>query len=125
LTNLCRDRCAYCTFAREASDKSAHTMTPDEVLAVAPDPNWELVFYWYQSRCRVIAGEYAGKFWMMADAISRNRTDGSLVRLITPTNDPRSLYVSARCRVVFKNEAALWTRITTFLRGSLIRQYAV
>ena len=35
LTNLCRDRCAYCTFAREASDKSAHTMTPDEVLAVA------------------------------------------------------------------------------------------
>src|SRR5579862_33800 len=35
LTNLCRDRCAYCTFAREAGDKSAHTMTPDEVLAVA------------------------------------------------------------------------------------------
>lgn len=35
LTNLCRDRCAYCIFAREASDKSAHTMTPDEVLAVA------------------------------------------------------------------------------------------
>ena len=35
LTNLCRDRCAYCTFARGADDKSAHTMTPDEVLAVA------------------------------------------------------------------------------------------
>ena len=44
--------------------------------------NWELIFYWYQSRGRVIASEYAGKFWMMADAISRNRTDGSLVRLI-------------------------------------------
>ena len=35
LTNLCRDRCGYCTFARDGADPSAHTMTPDEVLAVA------------------------------------------------------------------------------------------
>jgi 7,8-didemethyl-8-hydroxy-5-deazariboflavin synthase CofG subunit len=35
LTNLCRDRCGYCTFAREPGDGKAHNMTPDEVLAVA------------------------------------------------------------------------------------------
>ncbi|MCS7246544.1 MAG: 7,8-didemethyl-8-hydroxy-5-deazariboflavin synthase CofG [Thermomicrobium sp.] len=35
LTNLCRDQCAYCTFVRRPSDPRAHTMTPDEVLAVA------------------------------------------------------------------------------------------
>lgn len=35
LTNLCRDRCGYCTFAREPGDAKAHTMTPEEVLAVA------------------------------------------------------------------------------------------
>lgn len=35
LTNLCRDRCGYCTFAREPGDVKAHTMSPDEVLAVA------------------------------------------------------------------------------------------
>jgi 7,8-didemethyl-8-hydroxy-5-deazariboflavin synthase CofG subunit len=35
LTNLCRDRCGYCTFAREPGDPKAHTMSPDEVLAVA------------------------------------------------------------------------------------------
>jgi FO synthase len=35
LTNLCRDRCGYCTFARVPGDGHAHTMTPDEVLAVA------------------------------------------------------------------------------------------
>jgi 7,8-didemethyl-8-hydroxy-5-deazariboflavin synthase CofG subunit len=35
LTNLCRDRCGYCTFAREPGDGKAHTMNPDEVLAVA------------------------------------------------------------------------------------------
>ncbi len=35
LTNLCRDRCGYCTFAREPGDGKTHTMSSDEVLAVA------------------------------------------------------------------------------------------
>jgi FO synthase len=35
LTNLCRDVCSYCTFARDEDDPRAHTMSPDEVLAVA------------------------------------------------------------------------------------------
>lgn len=35
LTNLCRDRCGYCTFARESGDPLAHTMTAEEVLASA------------------------------------------------------------------------------------------
>lgn len=35
LTNLCRDYCGYCTFRRDPNDAGAHTMTPDEVLAVA------------------------------------------------------------------------------------------
>ena len=35
LTNLCRDRCGYCTFVKGPRQRGAHTMTPDEVLAVA------------------------------------------------------------------------------------------
>ncbi|MGB0388494.1 MAG: 7,8-didemethyl-8-hydroxy-5-deazariboflavin synthase CofG [Ardenticatenaceae bacterium] len=35
LTNLCRDKCAYCTFARAPNDPKARTLTPDEVLAIA------------------------------------------------------------------------------------------
>lgn len=35
LTNLCRDACSYCTFARDEGDPKVHTMTPDQVLAVA------------------------------------------------------------------------------------------
>src|ERR1700726_4230843 len=35
LTNLCRDYCGYCTFRRDPGQHGAHTMTPDEVLAVA------------------------------------------------------------------------------------------
>jgi EpsI family protein len=48
------------------------------------------VFYWYQGRGRIIASEYRGKFWMVADALTRNRTDGSLVRLATPVGDDES-----------------------------------
>jgi FO synthase subunit 1 len=35
LTNLCRDRCGYCTFRRDPGDAGAHWMEPAEVLAVA------------------------------------------------------------------------------------------
>jgi FO synthase len=34
LTNLCRDICSYCTFAQDEDSPRAHTMSPDEVLAV-------------------------------------------------------------------------------------------
>jgi FO synthase len=31
VTNLCRDRCTYCTFRRDPDDPGAWTMTPDEI----------------------------------------------------------------------------------------------
>jgi FO synthase len=34
LTTLCRDYCAYCTFRRDPGEPGAHTMTPDEVVAL-------------------------------------------------------------------------------------------
>jgi FO synthase len=37
LTNLCRDYCGYCVFRRDPGDPGAHTMTPEEVLAVVRD----------------------------------------------------------------------------------------
>jgi 7,8-didemethyl-8-hydroxy-5-deazariboflavin synthase CofG subunit len=35
LTTLCRDYCGYCTFRRDPGEAGAHTMTPDEVIALA------------------------------------------------------------------------------------------
>jgi FO synthase len=35
LTNLCRDYCGYCVFRRDPGQPGAHTMHPEEVLAVA------------------------------------------------------------------------------------------
>jgi EpsI family protein len=43
-----------------------------------------VVLYWYQSRGRVIASEYAAKFYLVADAIRYNRTDTALVRVVAP-----------------------------------------
>ena len=33
VTNLCRDRCTYCTFRKDPNDPDAWTMTPDEIRA--------------------------------------------------------------------------------------------
>src|SRR5436190_24072004 len=33
ITNLCRDRCTYCTFRKDPDDPDAWTMTPDEIEA--------------------------------------------------------------------------------------------
>ncbi|HUA88720.1 MAG TPA: VPLPA-CTERM-specific exosortase XrtD [Steroidobacteraceae bacterium] len=44
----------------------------------------ELVYYWFQERGRDITNEYLVKWYLLRDAIVRNRTDGALVRLVTP-----------------------------------------
>src|SRR5262249_29387600 len=31
ITNLCRDRCSYCTFRKDPGDPDAWTMTPEEI----------------------------------------------------------------------------------------------
>lgn len=35
LTNLCRDTCGYCTFARHPSERAAGYLSPDDVLKIA------------------------------------------------------------------------------------------
>ncbi len=44
----------------------------------------ELVMYWYQAHGRVTPSEYAAKFYLVADSIRMNRSDGGMVRLVTP-----------------------------------------
>ena len=43
-----------------------------------------LILYWYQAHSRVVASEYWAKFYLVADSIRMNRSDGALVRLTTP-----------------------------------------
>ena len=52
---------------------------------VARGDSRSVVLYWYQSRDRVIASEYAAKFYTMMDSLSSNRSDTALVRIVVPT----------------------------------------
>jgi EpsI family protein len=51
---------------------------------IAKGSDRQLVLYWYQAHGRAVASEYLAKFYLVADAIRMNRTDGGLVRVITP-----------------------------------------
>lgn len=42
-----------------------------------------LVYYWFQQRGRLMTNEYLVKWYLFWDALTRNRTDGALVRLTT------------------------------------------
>jgi EpsI family protein len=50
----------------------------------------QFVIYWYQAHGRSVPNEYLAKLYMVTDAIRTNRTDGALVRVITPVmpNEP-------------------------------------
>ena len=47
----------------------------------------QLVIYWYHDRGRIIASEYMAKAYMIWDAMTQNRTDGALVRIIVPIQE--------------------------------------
>jgi EpsI family protein len=44
----------------------------------------QLMFYWYQSRNRIIASEYLGKLFLARDTLVSGQTAGSIVRIILP-----------------------------------------
>ena len=44
----------------------------------------QLVYYWFEGRGRRVTNDFAAKFYTVADSMRRGRTDGGLVRVITP-----------------------------------------
>ena len=91
LINLCRDRCGYCTFAREEDDPTARIMTPEEVLAVAT------------------AGEAAGckeALFSLGDQPER-RYASVRRRLQELGHDSTLSYLAEMCRLVLDETALL------------------
>ncbi|WP_299131206.1 VPLPA-CTERM-specific exosortase XrtD [uncultured Amaricoccus sp.] len=67
----------------------------------------QLVYYWFEGRGRRLTSEFAAKFQTFADGVTRGRTDGGLVRVITPIDAA--------------GVAAADARLTRFLGASLDR----
>jgi EpsI family protein len=64
-------------------DQSRHRVTINQFV-IQKGLDKQLVLYWYQDRGRVIISEYWAKFYMIMDAITKNRTDGAFVRITVP-----------------------------------------
>ena len=56
----------------------------------------QLVYYWFEGRGRHLTNDFAAKFSAMADSLRFGRTDGGLVRLITPVGDGGEAAADAR-----------------------------
>ncbi len=48
----------------------------------------QMVLYWYDAHGRSFSSEYEGKVLLVWDAIRTGRTDGALIRLMTPFTGP-------------------------------------
>jgi EpsI family protein len=60
------------------------TSFPANRYVVSKQGNRQLVLYWFQAHGRAVASEYWAKYYLVADSIRMNRSDGALVRLISP-----------------------------------------
>lgn len=53
--------------------------------------NRQLVYYWFEQRGRHLTSDYAAKAYTVWDELSRGRSDGALVRVVTPVGPTESL----------------------------------
>jgi EpsI family protein len=51
---------------------------------VAKGAERQLVMYWYQAHGRATASEYMAKLYLVTDSIKLSRSDGGMVRVVTP-----------------------------------------
>jgi len=68
-----------------------HDAFPVNVYVVAKGQDRQLVLYFYWAHGRGVASEYVAKYHLVVDAIKMNRSDGSLIRFITPMSPGESV----------------------------------
>lgn len=56
----------------------------------------QLVYYWFEGRGRQMTNDFAAKFYTLADGLTMGRTDGGLVRVITPIGPDGEAAADAR-----------------------------
>jgi exosortase D (VPLPA-CTERM-specific) len=57
---------------------------PVNRYVVAESGERRLVLYWFQAHGRAVASAWQAKYYLISDSIHMNRSDGALVRLMTP-----------------------------------------
>ena len=63
-----------------ANDASTMSVQVNRLVIQKADVK-QIVYYWFKQRDRVLANEYLVKFFLVWDALGKQRTDGALIRL--------------------------------------------
>lgn len=74
----------------QLSDRAVENVTPEgepvnvKRAVIAKGLSKQLVYYWFEQRGRHMTDEYTVKLMIFWDALTKNRTDGAMIRLVTP-----------------------------------------
>jgi exosortase D (VPLPA-CTERM-specific) len=63
-------------------------------LVIERGEDKQLVYYWFQQRGRIVTNEYMMKWYMFWDALTKNRTDGALIRLTTTLSEGQDIKIA-------------------------------
>ena len=85
-------------------DLPGHAPFPANRYVIQKGDAKQVVLYWYWAHDRGVASEYWAKFYLVADSIRMNRTDGALVRITTPMQRGESVEAAERRMLPFANE---------------------
>ncbi len=75
-----------------------------------------LVYYWFSQRGRVVTNEYMAKWYIFRDSLVLNRTDGALIRVMTPVADITAIEASDQRLQEFIRVAA--PRLSYYVPGT-------
>jgi EpsI family protein len=68
--------------------------------------------YWFQSRDRIVSGEFAARFYLLGETLRRRPTDAGLVRVMAPITESGSAYTA-----VLSFASRLAPELAKILRG--------
>lgn len=89
------------------------TSVPVNRYVVSKGAERALVLYWYQAHGRVDYSEYRAKFDLVSDSLRLNRTDGALVRILTPIANDESLTTAEMRAVQFADQ--VWPHLGRYI----------
>jgi len=80
----------------------------------------QLVYYWFQHHGRTITNEYLEKWYLFYDAITMNRSDGALVRLVTNVGTTENIEVADQRLKSFIKQ--LMPQLPTYIPGKSVTE---
>jgi EpsI family protein len=83
---------------------AGRTAVPMNRYVIGKGDDRQLVLYWYYAHERAVASEYSAKFYLVADSIRMNRSDGAMIRLTTPLRNGESSDQAEQRLLSFANE---------------------